>query len=63
MTYTDAIAELESLLEQLQEVPTNIDQLESRVARAQVLVEVCRARLRDVEVSLDALDKTTDSAS
>ena len=60
MTYAKAIAELETLLAQLQEVPADIDQLHARVARAEVLVATCRAQLRGVEDALAKLDQTTE---
>ena len=60
MTYAEAIAELETLLAELQEVPADIDQLHARVARAEVLVASCRAKLRGVEERLAELGKTTD---
>ncbi|MEM9525264.1 MAG: exodeoxyribonuclease VII small subunit [Bacteroidota bacterium] len=60
MTYADAIAELESLLVQLQEVPADIDQLYARIARAEALVAQCRAKLRGVETELDKLGQTTE---
>lgn len=60
MTYAEAIAELETLLTKLQEVPADIDQLHARVARAEVLVATCRAQLRGVEEALSKLGKTTE---
>ncbi|MTB49885.1 exodeoxyribonuclease VII small subunit [Lewinella sp. W8] len=60
MTYTEAVAELEQLLEQLQEVPTDVDQLYARVARAQELVAACREKLRGVEERLAALEKQSE---
>ncbi|MBC6993610.1 exodeoxyribonuclease VII small subunit [Neolewinella lacunae] len=60
MSYAEAIAELESLLAQLQEVPADIDQLYARVARAEALVAACRAQLRDVEDKLSALANTSE---
>lgn len=58
MSYAQAIAELETLLAQLQEVPADIDQLHARVARAETIVASCRAQLRGVE---DALEKLRDT--
>lgn len=60
MTYTEAVAELEQLLEQLQEVPTDVDQLYARVARARELVVACREKLRGVEEQLASLDKQSE---
>jgi exodeoxyribonuclease VII small subunit len=60
MNYAEAIAELETLLTQLQEVPADIDQLHARVARAEALVAACRAQLRGVEEALDKLGRTVE---
>jgi len=60
MDYSTAIAELEALLTQLQEVPADIDQLHARVARAEAIVASCRAQLRGVEDALAQLNKTTE---
>ncbi len=59
MTYADAIAELEAILAQLQEVPADIDQLHARVARAETLVVACREQLRGVEDALKKLDHSS----
>ena len=60
MTYAEAVAELETILAQLQEVPADIDQLHARVARAEQLLAACRAKLRGVEDELDKLRSGTE---
>ena len=60
MTYEAAVAELEQLLEQLQQTPAAIDELHARVARAEQLIAACRAKLRGVEEQLTELDRTTE---
>ncbi len=60
MTYAEAIAELEALPAQLQEVSAYIDQLHARVARHEVMVGTCRAQLRGVEEALNKLDQTNE---
>jgi len=60
MTYAEAIAELETLLAQLQELPADIDQLHDRVARAEALVTACREQLRGVEDALVKLRRTVE---
>lgn len=60
MTYAEAVAELETILAQLQEVPADIDQLHARVARAEQLIAACRSQLRGVEQELQQLRATTD---
>ena len=61
MTYAQAVAELETILAQLQEVPADIDQLNARVARARELVEAIDATLRTAEDGLAKLDQRTNA--
>ena len=61
MTYSEAVAELEAILSQLQEVPSDIDQLHARIARAESLVAACRAKLRGVEEALAELQSTNEA--
>jgi len=60
MTYAEAVTELETILAQLQEVPSDIDQLHTRVARAEQLIAACRGQLRGVEEELEQLRTTTE---
>ena len=60
MTYTEAVAELEQLLAQLREVPSDIDQLHSRVARAEQLLAACRDKLRGAEEGLAELRQRSE---
>ena len=60
MTYAEAVAELENILQQLQEAPADIDQLHARIARAESLVAACRGKLRGVEDQLAELQSTTE---
>ncbi|THH41066.1 exodeoxyribonuclease VII small subunit [Neolewinella litorea] len=60
MNYTEAQAELEKILEQLQEVPADIDQLHARVARAEQLIALCRAKLRGAAEEVARLRESTE---
>lgn len=60
MTYAEAVAELEGILEQLREVPSDVDQLQARVKRAEELIAACRSKLRGAEAALDNLQSTTE---
>ncbi|MEL6273755.1 MAG: exodeoxyribonuclease VII small subunit [Bacteroidota bacterium] len=55
MTYNEAITELEALLNDLRERPTDIDSLEGKVKRATELINWCRQRLKTVEGQLENL--------
>lgn len=43
--YAEALAELESILESLEEADVDVDELAERVQRASVLIELCRERI------------------
>ncbi|NJB85791.1 exodeoxyribonuclease VII small subunit [Lewinella marina] len=60
MNYTEAQAELEKILSELQEVPADIDQLHLRVARAEQLIALCRAKLRGAEEEVNRLRQTSE---
>ncbi len=55
LSYAKALEELQQLVAQLQEEQTDIDELETRIKRAQELVAFCRQRLRNTEDRIDAL--------
>lgn len=57
MTYSAALKELESLLEELRGPAVDLDALEKKVKRASELIVWCRQRLRKVEGSLGELDQ------
>lgn len=59
MKYTEALAELERIMEDLREGRVDIDQLEVRTARAGELIAWCRQQLRGVEDRLQDLNDPT----
>lgn len=66
LTYAEALAELDEILDQLDATTVDVDLLADRVARGAVLVRYCRQRLRvvrhDVEAVVDdLLDATGDA--
>ena len=60
MTYAEAVAELETILLELQRAPDDVDGLHARVARAEQLLASCRKKLRDVETDLNTLRETAE---
>jgi exodeoxyribonuclease VII small subunit len=52
LSYADAMAELQQILADLQAEQVDIDQLATRIARANELIEICRARLRAAEQTI-----------
>ncbi len=45
MTYTEALAEVERILERIQREETTVDDLAAEVKRATELIAACKARL------------------
>lgn len=65
--YSDAVAELEQILEQLERPDVDVDVLARQVQRAAELIRMCRARIAaariEVETVVTQLDDLGDSAS
>lgn len=51
-TYEAAFAELQAILRDLQDDTVSVDDLAAKVARAGVLIQFCRERLRTAEAAL-----------
>lgn len=49
MTYSEAMAEIEAILEKMNEASPDIDALAGQVRRAGELIKLCRERLRKAE--------------
>ncbi len=52
-SYTDAMARLESILNQLEEGNKSVDELSDLVKEAAELVKYCRAKLRSTESDIE----------
>ena len=65
--YSEAVAELEQILEQLERPDVDVDVLARQVQRAAELIRMCRARIAaariEVETVVTQLDELGDSAS
>ena len=57
LTYEQAQTELKQILHLIQTDQTGIDQLADQIKRAKQLIEICRNKLREVEASIEGLDK------
>ena len=53
--YADALAELEEILDQLEDDHIDVDVLSTKVERAAVLIRLCRGRIRDAQVSVEEI--------
>lgn len=56
-TYTDAFAELEKIVQEIETGSTNIDVLSEKINRASQLIQVCRAQLTSTEEEVNLLLK------
>lgn len=52
ITYEEALKELQSIVQELQEGNIGIDDLSEKVSRASELIQLCRGKLRKTEVDL-----------
>ena len=60
-SYADAIAEIEAILERIDEGDADIDELGPLVERATALIQRCRTTLESTEMRVrDALEALTD---
>jgi len=57
--YDEAMAELEAILDRMQDGRIGLEQMQAETARAVDLIRQCRGRLREIG---DALDQLLDSA-
>ena len=55
LTYSGAMAELETILAELEHDDVDIDHLTERVARAAALIEFCRTRIEAARVDVTRL--------
>ena len=64
--YADALAELEEILDQLEDDNIDVDVLSTKVERAAVLIRLCRSRIRAAQVNVEEivaeLDDIADDA-
>lgn len=55
MTYDEALSELKSILQQLQEGKVPMEEMSGKVKRAAELVQFCKEKLRGVEEEVERL--------
>ena len=61
ISYTEASAELQQIVEELENSEIDIDILEARVKRASVLLKICRDKLYKAEQNVLEALKSIDS--
>ena len=58
--YNDAIAEIEAILEQMENEELDVDILSEKVKRVSLLIKVCREKLLQTEEEIEKIMKETD---
>lgn len=53
--YAEAVAELERILDELEDETVDVDALARRVRRAAVLIRVCRRRIADARMEVEQI--------
>ncbi len=60
--YADALAELESILEEIEDDAVDVDVLAARVKRAAELLRICRARITDAKTQVTQIVAELDDS-
>lgn len=55
MKYEDALTELQSIIQAIEEDEVSIDDLVHKVQRAKELLQFCQAKLRDIGTEMEEL--------
>ncbi len=61
--YADALAELESILDDLEDDALDVDILATKVERASVLIQLCRNRISAARVQVERVVASLDDAA
>lgn len=54
-SYAKAIAEIENIIEEIEEQQPDMDQLSAKVSKALELIKSCRTKLKNTEEDIDKL--------
>lgn len=57
MTYSEAVKELESIMQELENGEITIDDLESKIKRASELIHFCKDKLKKTELDVELILK------
>lgn len=55
ISYNDAVAEIESILDNIEEGSLDVDALTEKVSRVTELLKICRDRLHRTEAQIDKI--------
>lgn len=62
-SFTEALEELEAILERIETDETDIDSLAEELRRGTRLLEVCRAKIRQAELEVTQIVQTLEAPS
>jgi exodeoxyribonuclease VII small subunit len=60
LTYEEAVNEIESILEKIEQEDLNVEDLGKNVRRVSELIKMCKARLKATEQEVDNIIKEMD---
>ena len=63
LTYSTAVAELDAILNELEDEALDVDVLASRVERASVLIRFCRGRITSAKTQVEQIVADLDALS
>ena len=55
ISYAEAVSEIESILEQIENGSLNVDELTDKVKRVTFLIKLCKTRLLDTEEEVNKI--------
>ncbi len=55
ISYSDAVAEIESILEKIEAGSLDVDELSDKVSRVTDLLKMCREKLHSTETQIDKI--------
>ena len=61
ITYNQAIEEIETIIDQIENDELDVDILTEKVKRVSFLLQLCKTRLRSTEVELEKILKNMDN--
>jgi len=63
INYTEAFAELQTIVSEIEQGEISVDELSEKVKRASILIKICKAKLTTTKEDLDKILKELDSVT
>lgn len=55
LSYTEAVAEIEEILQQIEKGELDVDELTEKVRRVTLLIKTCKSKLMSAELEINAI--------